>query len=305
MESANLANLSGVPFRSSNQINTVMFDKILVPTDFSECAANALRFAVKFAKKANGKIVLLNAYHIPMPIAETTLAIDASLTENYIEETKERMNKLVASMPGLEEVLMDSKMEMAFVQDAIEAAAKKLKVDLIIMGTKGASNPIDTFFGSNTLHTVKKSSCPVLAIPDSAKEMKIDKLLFAYDYDILESQSSIAPVIDFARAFKAEVHILNVSESDEPLDHAKIRGAQILQHYLKNVPHFYHRVVNENVEDGIEEYVNEHEIDVIMVMARKHNFFDRVFHKSVTRELVYKSKMPLLAFHEYDFGHKI
>jgi nucleotide-binding universal stress UspA family protein len=274
------------------------YKKILIPVDFSDCAINALKYAVAFAKSTESKLVLLHAYHIPIPAAEAGLTIDANLAEDFINEGKEKMEKLYADFPDLAKLSEPYEIKMAFASDAIVNTAKEIDADLIIMGTHGASNTFDELVGSNTLHVIKKCGLPVLAVPANYEGLKVENVLFSYDYHSISSKEVIQPLIDFALAFGAKIHIMHITDKLDKLHQGAIGEAKLLEQYLKGISHVYHMSEGEHIQNSILEYINTHDIDTLAVMPRKHNLFEKLFQSSVTKQLVHHSSIPLFAFPE-------
>ncbi|GJM29024.1 MAG: universal stress protein [Cyclobacteriaceae bacterium] len=274
------------------------YKKILVPVDFSDCAVNALKYAISFAKSTEAKLVLLHAYHLPIPVAEAGLNINTNIAEEYISEGTEKMKQLYSRFPELEQLSEPYEIKMSFASDAIVTTAKELKAELIIMGTHGATNVFDELVGSNTLHVIKKSNIPVLAIPINYEQNNVKNILFSYDYQSIKSKQVIQPLIDFALAFAAKVHIMHITDNLAKLHAGAVGEAKLLEGYLKGISHTYHMAEGEHVEGSILEYIKSHPIDIIAVMPRKHTLFERIFQSSVTKQLVHRSNIPLFAFPE-------
>jgi nucleotide-binding universal stress UspA family protein len=273
------------------------YSRILVPIDFSDCALNALEYAISFAKATEGKLILLYAYHIPVPAAEAAMTINTRLVDEFIKEGDDRMKGLFERYPDLDHLVESQKIEMAFATDAITSEIRESKVDLIIMGTHGASNAFDEMVGSNTLHIIRKSNKPVLAVPSEVKHFDIKEILYSYDYQSIDSKETIQPLIDFALLFGAKIHVLHITDKLDRLHTGAISEAKILEQYLKDIPHQYHMLAGEHVESEILDYIKNHGIDALAIMPRKHTIFERLFQSSVTKQLVHHSKIPMLAFH--------
>jgi nucleotide-binding universal stress UspA family protein len=273
------------------------YNRILVPIDFSDCALNALEYAISFAKSTEAKLILLYAYHIPVPAAEAAMSINTRLVDDFVKEGDSKMDRLFTRYPELDQLVESKKIIMAFATDAIASEVKDSKVDLIIMGTHGASNAFEELVGSNTLHVIKKSDKPVLAVPNEVNHFNIKEILFSYDYHSIEGKETFQPLIDFALSFGAQIHVLHITDKLDRLHSGAISEAKILEQYLKDIPHQYHMLAGEHVETEILEYIKSHEIDTLSVMPRKHTMFERLFQSSITKQLAHHSKIPMLAFH--------
>jgi len=266
--------------------------------DFSGCAKNALEYAIDFAKSTEARITLLHAYQIPIPAAEAGLTIDANIAEDFILEGQNKMKQIYSDYPDLAELAEPFEIKMSFASDAIVNTAKEVEADMIIMGTHGANNAIDELMGSNTLHVIKKCHLPVLAVPANTEKFKISEILFSYDYKSINNKELIQPLIDFALAFGAKLHIIHITDKLDRVHQGAIGEAKILEQFLKGIPHHYHMTEGEHIEDSILEYIKTHQIDTLAVMPRRHNLFEKLFQSSVTKQLVHHSNVPIFAFPE-------
>lgn len=274
------------------------YHKILVPIDFSTCSKKALEYAVSFAKATASKLILLHAYHVPLPVTETGILIDEHLAENFEKEAEIKFEELFKSFPALKDHLDSYRIKTAFAKDAILDILEEEPVKLILMGTHGAHGAFEEIVGSNTLHIIKKSRIPVLAIPEQQESFQIKEILFAFDYQTINSQLVIQPLIEFAKMFDAKVHVLYVTDKIDRLHKEAISEAKALEQYLKNTSHDYHMIEHKDIEQGIQTYIQNHPIDILAVMPRKHQFLQRLFKTSITKRLVHHSNIPLLTFPE-------
>ena len=155
---------------------------ILVPTDFSKHAENALKVAAQIAKKNNGEIILLHMLEL------STSGNDALNTSHEIPELMFFKNAAVAKLEELEnsDFLNDIKVSsivqfnMAF--EGIIENGKKHYADLVVMGSHGASGFHEMFVGSNAEKVVRNSEIPVLVIKKEDADFKVDTLTFASTY---------------------------------------------------------------------------------------------------------------------------
>ena len=277
-----------------------MYKKILVPIDFSPCSYNALEYAMWFAQKNHSKIVLLHAYHIPIPVAEMEVYIDVNRVANFEKETQEKIDELVQTYPQLDQLLAEQHTKAAFAIEAINKQVAESDCDFIIMGTHGATNTFDELVGSNTLHTIKQCEVPVLAIPAEYEPAEIQNILFAFDYKPLESREDLLPLIEFTQSNGAQMHVVHITDRLDRLHESEIGEAKILEQHLKGIPHRYHMLEANHIEDGLMEYINTHNIEVIAVMPRKHSVWEKLFKSSISKQLVHHSNIPILAFHHQE-----
>ncbi len=275
-----------------------MFNKrILVPIDFSNCSINALRYAVNMAKKMKAELLIMNAFYVSMTHAEVDgggivsgLASDA---DNDIQENFKTLENLV---PELSEVDYETIVKHAFVADAVTSLCLTSNIDLIIMGTKGATGLDEVIMGTNTYRIIKDVNIPVLAVPEHSKFSNVKNLGLACDYKFM-NEATLDSLTLIARLFGSEVHIFHVSPEPN-ISSEEAEQAKKFERYFKNIRHKYNLVVNEDVEKGVEEYINENNIDLLALVPRKHNLFDRIFGGGESKSIIFHAQIPNLALPE-------
>lgn len=272
--------------------------KILVPIDFSGCSIKALEVAARLALKINAKLVIMNACHEPMEYADATMI---SNVRNPIREAKSNAKKAYESIEDSIEILQavdrEFQVKYTFPQDAIMSLALMENIDLIVMGTTGASGFKGLLLGSNTFSVIKNVKCPVLTIPEAAETGKYFKnIVLAGDYQNTASKSTFEMLIEISKASSAEIHVLHVSETSK-IKEGETEEAQKLDRYFKNLAHSFHFKIDKDVDQGINEYLEENSIDLLTLVVKKNSLKDSLFEGSMIKKMAYHSKTPLLILH--------
>ena len=273
--------------------------RILVPTDFSDCANNALSNAIKLAKQLQAELWLLNAFHVPVPHIEIGSALVQPLAEGYEQNLEEDFRQLHMRFPELDDMPTRTLIRHNFPTDAILSVIVKNDIDLVVMGTRGATGISGSLLGSNTWAVMKDTRCPVLAVPQNANIDGLRNIVFACDYQHIRDRTILEPLISLAKLFNAQVHILHIEhvppkDKDKHID--KLCESVNIEQYFAQVRHTYHLATVHNTEAGIADYVTANNID--MLAPRKHSFFDKLFKGSLTRKMAFQTKIPLLTMHE-------
>lgn len=267
--------------------------KILVPTDFSECAEKAVDAALAIAHKLQAEIILLNAYS--MPYTGTNVMIDISdvLKERSYEDLTNLRNKL--SLSGKDKnIHIKTISEYGPAAEIITSVADTEGVDLIVMGTKGAGTFASKLLGSVASNTITKVKKPVLIVPEKTIDFQFNNIVLASD---LHTQSSdkLNALIALAKVYSAKVNILyvNTNDKEKPDIDKAIEGIK-LNSLLNDLEHQFVVTDNKDPEEGINEYVAKHNTDVLAVIPHNYSFFERLFHRSVSKKLTLHSDIPLL-----------
>ena len=270
---------------------------ILVPTDFSDVANCAITYAAEMATYSSAKLILFHAYRIPVASPDGTVVVPLDTTRNdSIEELKQITEKLQSQYP---DITIEYNVSCGFAVDEIRQAANEFKADIIIMGMQGGGFISEKIVGSITTSLIKKSHCPVLAIHKGAKFHPIKKIALACDYAQLNYPIILKPLNDLATLFHAEILIVNVvPEMDEVSTTAKASEGIKLNQVFNGIKHSFHYTMNNDITDGINDFVKENEIDLIAMIPHTHNVFDTLFKESHTKHMAFQVAKPFLAIHD-------
>jgi len=271
--------------------------KILVPTDRSDNAKHALAYALNLLKGRKVEFILFQSFEVPVYTADMPIQIDTLGHEELLrilEKDAEILRKTYAES----RFSFSTIIEVGSLSFNTNALVDELSIDLIVMGTKGASGWEGVIIGSNTSDVIQAASCAVLAVPHEAEIAAPKTFLFATDNKGLSSNDVLAPMIRLAKIHKAHIHLMNVLDEGKMTTVDEAVAGLKLDHQLEEIEHTFHFEYGQDKVQSIENYVNTHDIDLLAVVPRRNNFFDAIFHRSVTRKLALHSKVPLLAMHD-------
>ncbi|MCE9538133.1 MAG: universal stress protein, partial [Bacteroidetes bacterium] len=270
---------------------------ILAPTDFSDSARNAINYAAELAKQTKAKLILFHAFHIPAVPSD----IPFIMPLNEIE--KDTLNELIKIKKNIlfkhgSELNIECKTKLGFAVDEINEIAKEEKIDLIVMGVRGAGYLSEKLLGSITTTLIRKAKCPVLAINNKVLFKSIKKIVLACDYENIAIKS-MDSIKEFIKLFDSKLYILNVSNEGELISPIKktVAGTQLVNSF-EGLTHSFDFVENEDIVEGINEFVYEYNADLIIMIPRKHTFFENIFQERNTKRMAFHTHIPLLALPE-------
>jgi len=274
--------------------------QILVLIDFSESADNALRYAIHLAKQFKANVILMHTYRLTSEKPMKHYVDHLSLKKELEQKTHDNFLKLEKKLLLKSGLDYEFIMEVGFVNDSIASLAKSRSVDLVIAGSKGIDSNVDVI-GSTSLSIIEEIDIPVLFIPEKATYSGIENILFASDNKDIKNPVVLRSLRSFAGFLGAEVHIVNVLvkkvEYRTPSQKANI-ATEKLDKYFKPVKHSFHLEINEDVESGLNNYLEKNKIDIIAMMPRRQTLFDRLFNGIHTKNIALHTKIPLLTFHD-------
>ena len=270
--------------------------KILIPTDFSKHAEYALKVAAQIARKNNGEIILLHMLELPNQ-ASDAIGGGAAIPEIMffknaaIKKLEDLMDEDYLEGIKVSEVVQ---FELAF--DGILKISKVNEVDLIVMGSHGASGYKEMFIGSNAEKVVRNSEVPVLIIKAEEENFEVNDFVFASDFSD-EIKKPFEKVVEFANKFDATLHLamINTPNNFKPTSLSN----QIMDEFVANfkVNKFETHIYNEsNVEKGILNFANSIDADLIGMSTHGRKGLSHFFNGSISEDLVNHSSRPVVTF---------
>ncbi|TRW21868.1 universal stress protein [Flavobacterium zepuense] len=271
--------------------------KILVPTDFSDHAEYALKVAAQIARENDGEIVLIHLVELPGQEGDAvTPSAEIPEIAFFLQKAHERFEE-VKSADYLEGLTVSEALLFDKAFEGIKKAAKKHNVDLIVMGSHGASGFHEMFIGSNTEKVVRTSDIPVLVIKKEESDFNPEKFVFASDFSN-EIKKPFAQVVDFANSFKSKLHLVYINTPNdfksthaaEKLIHDFVAGFTIANGYSA---HVYNDV---NVEKGILHFANSINADLMGMCTHGRQGLAHFFNGSISEDLVNHAVRPVVTF---------
>ncbi len=268
---------------------------ILVPTDFSDLSKIAIRYALGMARKMNGKVTLLHVTDIGQHAASMRLRLH-SLIDELVKIAEEDFAQLLDEMKKYNKTGKPLKYKIeqgTSFSDTVSRYAKRHKCNLIVMGTHGASGLKKVVMGSNTASMLEASRVPVLAVPAEATFKSLKSVVYATDG--LSTLKELRAVLGVVGSEKPVVHIIHVTpdRTEASAIEAKIDKIVAKVGY-KNV--LVRILENNDPVPAIHEYVTKIKVDMLAMFPHHYGFFEKLFKRSVTKELSYQNTVPLLAF---------
>jgi nucleotide-binding universal stress UspA family protein len=271
--------------------------KILIPTDFSEEAMNALDFAYGLAKKNGAELILLHVAEYPVSsfntMGEATVdPMDNVYVVQMMDKMKEKMNALTTD-PRYADVNIVGTVEFGSPYSNISSTISEHKVDLVVMGSKGASGLQEVLIGSNTEKVVRFAKCPVITIKGPVDVNSIKSIAFATN--LREEESHVVEELKkLQQVLGAELHVVTVNTPNNFMIDRDIKGHMRsfvekykLENYTLNI---YNDVVE---EDGIIYFAEDKGADMIALATHGRTGLMHLLSGSIAEDVVNHSKRPV------------
>ena len=278
--------------------------RILVPTDFSPTAEKAFHFAVNLASKAKGTVVL---YHVYTPLESVFIdtengrkAYNTKTEANVLKRLQRLKNKVVGNSS---EVPVSTIAGRSPLTGNILRFAEQHHIDLIVMGTQGASGLRKAIIGSEAARIAEKSILPVLLIPEKYVLEEPEQFVFATNY-LPADQQALTLVSTVARLYHAAITVLHLLDSHQP-EKEKEKERNDFDTYAYCLPREFnesnmkfHLMEATSLSEALETLDNKFPYDIMVMVRRKKSFLERFFIKSFTKNMAYTTKKPLLIIPE-------
>ncbi|MEL6670769.1 MAG: universal stress protein [Bacteroidota bacterium] len=270
----------------------------LIPVDFSPASRHALQYGARLAARVGGKVTLLHAY-IPQ-IAEPYVPyyMQTALLENQEDQALTHLEALSREIPQpiRDQIQFSFKVEMGPAADTILAVAGREKVHAIVMGMRGGSPLRRMVFGSHSMRVMRRAEVPVLVVPEGVRYRAIESIAYATSMNETDIQA-IESVWNFARQMGADFHCVHVrtpGAGDEERKWSILKTAYQHEAHMSEME--FARLDYDYVVDGLNDYVQENDIDLLVLMNHQHSWFSRWLHTPSTELMAKEAVVPLWAW---------
>ncbi|WP_046756691.1 universal stress protein [Kordia jejudonensis] len=273
--------------------------KILLPTDFSDNAWSAIIYALKLYANEHCTFYILNSTNLKASrVSSFSNKLLTTMRDNAKKDLADLKTKLIeTNANGNHE--FEIILNIGSLDDAVETAIQKYEIDLVIMGTKGATGAKEIFFGSNTTKIIKKiKNCPLLMIPDNY-EFKIPKqIAFPTDYQRDCDAKELHYLKKLADLYHSKIRVVHINEK-EKLSETQEKNYTTLQQYLVDNEHSFHWIPNYTSKaQGITNFIEELEIDILAMIYYSHSFIERITREPIIKKIGFHPTIPFLVIPE-------
>lgn len=264
-----------------------MIKNILIPTDFSECAAHATHAGIQLAQRAKATVHLLTSNTDDLGFTSTASEHNASQLFEPFVQVAQQANVPIKTIVTYGNLVSDVKAHIA-----------KYDIDCIVMGSKGVNSLADFILGSNTQKMLRVVDIPVLIIKSATPKINFDSIVYASAFDLKEQQD-FTRFLAFIQPFEPkQLHLLAIDTSTwfgQPamLMQQAMKGFQALSTRIPTQTHFYKDL---GVEKGIRKFSQSVHADLMVISNHNKSTLHRIFSGSIVEILVAEAVQPVLSF---------
>ena len=275
--------------------------KILVPTDFSTCANTAVNFAVQSAKILPVEVTILHVFEVKGNIYTDYMGVNKEFNQSLLDEVENKLSQLKSNIEKTEGIVVTTYIFKGTVNEAILQTAEDKNIDLIVMGTLGASGIKEKVWGSNASAIIGNSKVPVMVIPYEYEWKEPKNILIATNH--FEKEPAILNFLfNLADLYKARMQVAVFTNEDDDNTITLLEHTRKTQEYEIMLKKKYKeemltatQLFGKEFEVTLEDYIRQNEIDILAMVTYQRSLWARIFHPSITKRISYHTKIPLLA----------
>ena len=272
--------------------------KVILPTDFSYNAYNAISYAMNLLKDEEATFYLLNTYTPAIYQTEYLLHSPGQIGLGDIYQS-ESINQLEELQKQLQKEFKNPKHTIithsAFniLVDEVSSMVANEEADMVIMGTQGATGAKEIFLGTHTVHVIKKATCPVIAIPADFDYETPLEILFPTDYEVAYSEEQLKALLDLAELHKSRINVIHIS-SGYDLTEIQSENKSKLKKIFEKIPHLFHDLPNQEIITGINNFQLKNKMNMLVMIQNKHTFLESLFIEPVIKKIGFHVSIPFM-----------
>lgn len=270
---------------------------IIVPVNFSKNSNNAAHYAADMARKMGAALNLVHVFQAPMVISEVPMPEYAleEMRDTNLSLLKDLAAELLKRTDGKIKVSID--MEIGAIERKIESFCAYKKTFMVVMGASGHSLQ-NTLQGSNTIRVLRHMPYPLLVIPENAVFQDVKSIVVACDREDIDNgvPTFLSTLREMAQLLDARLELLHVLTTGKEMAAETVEEYNTWKRTAKTMAPELHFIHESKVEEGINEYLQQHEADWLMIFPKRHSLLE--FHKSHSRQIVLTCPLPVMSIQE-------
>ena len=276
--------------------------KILVPTDFSACANNAVDFAVQSAKHFPVEVTLFHSFELKGNVYTDYMGVNKEFNQALLDDVHRNIADTKRVIEETDGVIVNTFVAVTPLVDAVKIAIEEKGIDLVVMGTLGATGLKEKLWGSKTAALIGKTQVPVMVIPYEF-EWKIPKKVLLVSNQFEKDPVILNCLFDMVDLFMAQLSIAVFTDEDDDKADTFMEHTHNIRQYEKMLKMKYKEetltashLYGTDFEETLQWHIKENNIDILVMITylKEKGFWDRLFHPSMTKRMSYHTNIPLL-----------
>ncbi len=277
---------------------------VLLPTDFSDNSWNAIAYALQYFKTEACCFYLLHVTTIDNLIVGDTAYIpsQSEIENTYVNPAKQKLRQCLKRISTTFDPNKKHRFyaltDYSFIIESIRKQVKEKHIDMIVMGTKGASGLKEYIIGSNAGDVITKVKCTTLIVPENATYQPHKEIAFPTDFTMSYDIQTLEPISELLSKQKTALRILHITKKSTVLNTEQEYNKELIEEFFDEFNFSFHFLTNSKLEDAIQCFVESRDIDLIVMVAKNLNYFQHILFHSRVEKISYHTEVPFLVLHE-------
>jgi nucleotide-binding universal stress UspA family protein len=273
---------------------------IVAPTDFSTASLNAVNYAADMACVIGTSLSLLHV--CPIPVSFSDVPAPAYSTAELVADAEEQMKLVKEKLlyRTKDRIKVTTEVKQGDVVLGIDELCHAVNPYAVVMATESNGAFERFLFGGKTINAVRELNWPLIIVPPDVQFTSLKKIGLACDLKNVIDTIPVKEIKNLVKEFHAELHVLHANtESDGTLTAETVEESGWLQEILGDLNPEYHFIKGaDDIEQSINEFAEKNNLDLLIVIPKKHNLISKIFKHSHTKQLVLHAHVPVMAIHE-------
>lgn len=257
-------------------------NNILVPVGSSDNSASNLQYAIDLAKEINANVYVVSVFKV------FSKAGGLSKVNTILKEESEKRLEKILSLVDKKGVSVTAHPIKGEVLEGISRINRQIPIDLMVLAPRSNSMKDEVYLGKTSGKLLKRTNIPILVVPEGAKFKAPKTMLMAFKNGTFEEDSLLKAVRQFKDYFGTEVNVLHVESPDTT------EAMKTVTENLKELQSSYTKVEAATTFQGVIEYFQHYNPDMLCVVRRKRGFFKKLWEKNEIHKREFHTSKPLL-----------
>lgn len=269
---------------------------ILISTNFSEIATNALHYATSLAKYVEAKkLVLYNTYSAPLTTSDMSFSfIETEGLQKMSEEELLKSKRLVDSLLPDSNIEIETRSDYGFTEHQIDGVVHDFNADLVITGIENLNALEEVLDAGGAMQIVRNTQTPVLMVPPDAEWRPVKNIAWACDYKNLNKTTPVWNIKPLLQDTGAKLHVVHNDPNHKQTDEMIIESQQLIKEWFPNTEITFATLEEKDLKEAVNHYVAENQIDMLIAIPKKHNWLESIFSTSHTKQLAFHAHVPVV-----------
>ena len=272
----------------------------MCPVDLKPDTLNAVEAAASIASAHRAQLVLLHVftkkeYETALTSGKGNLSEVEALQQTQQHSLDALCNTLLQAYPALQCITM---LRQGSIITTILEEAKAQNSSLIVMGSHGVHDITEAMDGNHPVKVIERAPCPVLCLPEGSSFEAPARVVYGSRMKE-EDPDCLRRLISLLHPYGSPIEVVHVGEITQTTKEKWVAHEKLVRSYITYEKMRFHLFPwSDESYQGINEFMLQKDAHLLVLLTHQRNFLQRLFQKSVFKQISYFSEYPVLVFLE-------